>query len=58
MVEWSPYPRCFECECVRDKEKWLPWSSGRLIRGVLNVNASVTRKSGRHGRVVALSEVF
>ena len=28
---------------------------GRLIRGVLNVNASVTRKSGRHGRLVAIT---
>ena len=23
--EWSPYPSCFECECVRDKGKWSPW---------------------------------
>ena len=32
LSEWSPYPGCFECECVRDKEKWSPWSSGRHIR--------------------------
>ena len=55
LSEWSPYPSCFECEYVRDKEKWSPWSSGRHIRVVSMVEWS-PYQSGRHIRMVAISE--
>ena len=32
LSEWSSYPRCFECEGVRDKEKWSPYPGGRHYR--------------------------
>ena len=55
LSEWSPYPSCFECECVRDKEKWSPYPSGRHIR-VVTISEWSPYPSGRHIRVVAISE--
>ena len=49
LSEWSPYPSCFECECVREKEKWSPWSSGHHIR-VVTISEWSPYPSGRHYR--------
>ena len=44
LSERSPYPSCFECECVRDKEKWSPWLSGRHGRVVAITGFTVVNR--------------